>query len=74
MTGCNHKDQSIWGYRNHFESVKEGSDFLELKKMKESGYVTEGRSSYDIIYFYITKKGCEAIGMTKSQIKRAMKD
>jgi hypothetical protein len=62
-----------WGYRNHFAAG--GSDIIIMEKLLDAGLVYKGRKYNDTNYFYhATIAGCEAIGLTKTETKRALED
>lgn len=68
--------RSSWGYRNkHVATVSEKptTTYIRLKRlvrlgmMDEAGLINSGCS----MFFIVTEKGCKAIGLTDTQIKRA---
>ena len=68
--------KSRWGFRNRFVLDAIGTDCVDLRSMRRleaHGYVQRGSGlANNLIYYHATEAGCEAIGLTKAQIKRAM--
>jgi hypothetical protein len=64
------------GYRNHLcVSIHEGSEHYEISlQMVEAGLLKPGQkiNNGTMQYFHATVKGCQAIGLSKAAIKRAM--
>jgi hypothetical protein len=62
------------GYRNYFCSSVGGKDYLVMLEMEVAGLVKYGKkiNGSTCQYFYATEKGCEAIGLSKAAIRRAM--
>ena len=77
MLGCgSHVEKKNRGYRNHYFANLSGADIGEFSEMLEKGLVVRGRMSADkqFQYFHATRTGCKAIGMTSSEIIRALSD
>lgn len=64
------------GYRNRFCAEVAGGDHATLSEMAAAGLVKAGRLINDgrDQYFHATIAGCEAIGLDRAAIKRAMED
>lgn len=69
-----HVKRSSHGYRNHFCAEIDGDDFKTLVAMQSLGIVSPGRKINDgrDQYFHATRAGCEAAGLSKPAIKRAL--
>ena len=64
------------GYRNQYCASVGGEDEKQLTAMAELGLVRRGGTINEgtSVYFFATEAGMDAIGMTKTQKKRAMGD
>jgi hypothetical protein len=45
-----------------------------MERLVGAGLATKGHSSTNMTYYHATEKGCELIGFTKAQTKRAFED
>ena len=64
------------GYRNHFAATISSPAYNEFIMMVKEGFAVSGQqiNNSTMQYFHVTKKGCEAIGMSKAATKRALED
>ncbi len=64
------------GYRNRFAASTKSAAWYTMHDMAEAGLVTPGRTINDgnMQYFHATRAGCDAIGLNKAAIERAMED
>lgn len=60
-----------WGFRNHWCASRNSEDYAELCAMVESGLVTRDAETEGFVVFRATEAGCNFIGLTREQIKRA---
>jgi hypothetical protein len=61
------------GYRNQFCSTVGSEDHVSMLEMEVAGLVVKGQTiNGDMQFFYATEAGCEAIGLSKAAIKRAL--
>jgi len=77
MLGCGSDiGQKNRGYRNHYFVNLAGQEISEFNEMFAKGLLTRGRMSNDkkFQYYHATRAGCKAIGMTPSEIIRALSD
>ncbi len=62
-----------FGFRNYYTTS--GGDSAEaMERLVSAGLATKGGSSPNMTYYHATIKGCELIGFTKAQTKRAFED
>jgi hypothetical protein len=62
-----------WGFRNYYATS--GGEAMEaMGRLVAAGLATKGDSSAHMHYYHATEKGCELIGFTKAQTKRAFED
>ncbi len=70
MTGSAKRKRQ--GYRNYYAVSPNTPSHKALKLMQAAGLVTQYFESWGMIYFRATEKGCKAIRMTKTGMKRAL--
>ena len=69
MTGTARRGQ--WGYRNHYAAgINDVSTLASMRQMVEAGFLEEGHTTVNMTYFYCTREGCKAAGLSKAGIKR----
>lgn len=70
----NHIPKRQHGYRNHYCASIDDKDYFVMLEMEKVGLVRAGKkiNGATCQFFYATEKGCQAIGLSKSAIKRAM--
>lgn len=62
-----------WGFRNYYATS--GGDAMEaMKRLVAAGLATEGQHSKTMTYYHATEQGCDLIGFTKAQKKRAFEE
>lgn len=62
-----------YGFRNYYATS--GGEAMEaLDRLVVAGLAKKGQSSEHMTYYHATVAGCEFIGFTKAQIKRAFED
>lgn len=59
-----------YGFRNYY-ATSGGAAMEAMERLVAAGLATKGQSSEHMHYYHATVKGCEFIGFTKAQIKRA---
>lgn len=59
-----------YGFRNYY-AASGGAPTDAMERLVVAGLATKGASSANMTYYHATEKGCEFIGFTKAQIKRA---
>jgi hypothetical protein len=62
-----------YGFRNYY-ATGGGAAMEAMERLVAAGLATKGGSSSAMTYYHATVKGCELIGFTKAQIKRAFED
>ena len=62
-----------YGFRNYY-ATSGGMSMEAMERLVAGGLATKGHSSPNMTYYHATEKGCELIGFTKAQIKRAFED
>lgn len=62
-----------YGFRNCY-ATSGGEATEAMDRLVAAGLATKGGSSPNMTYYHATVKGCEFIGFTKAQIKRAFED
>lgn len=62
-----------YGFRNYFASSG-GASMESMERLVTAGLATKGGGSPNMTYYHATVAGCEFIGFTKAQIKRAFED
>lgn len=62
-----------FGFRNYY-ATSGGSAMEAMERLVAAGLAKKGQSSGKMTYYHATEKGCELIGFTKAQIKRAFED
>ena len=60
-----------WGYRNHFNSTPGSDDDKAMQALADLGLVVPGARGASN-YWHCTVPGCEAAGLNKRQIQRAI--
>jgi len=72
MTGSDSRyPKADWGYRNYFCSCKTGENFESMKRLESAGFVMQGSSSVNSIYFHATELGLKELGFNKKQMDKA---
>ena len=71
-----HIAKRSWGYRNRFCAAVGGDDQKKLQAMQRAGLVVSGARINEgrNVFYWATKFGCEAIGLTQTVIKRVFED
>lgn len=64
---------SQYGFRNYY-ATSGGASTEAMERLVAAGLATKGGSSPSMTYYHATLKGCEFIGFTKAQIKRAFEE
>jgi hypothetical protein len=68
-----HIPEEQHGCRNQFCASLGSEDHISMLQMEVAGFVVKGRRlNGDMQFFYATKAGCEAVGLGKAAIKRAL--
>lgn len=69
-----HVRRNNHGYRNRFCAGIGSPDYVAMVEMESAGLVRAGQKINDgkDQYFFATLAGCEAAGLSKAAIKRAM--
>lgn len=62
-----------YGFRNYY-ATSGGTAMEAMERLVAAGLVEKGASSTNMTYYHATVKGCDLIGLTKAQIKRAFED
>ena len=62
-----------YGFRNYY-ATSGGAAMEAPDRLVAAGLATKGDSSTHMHYYHATEKGCELIGFTKAQTKRAFED
>ncbi|MGJ9420438.1 hypothetical protein ACHAC9_22180 [Massilia sp. CMS3.1] len=62
-----------YGFRNYY-ATSGGTARETMERLVAAGLATKGQSSASMTYYHATVAGCELIGFTKAQIKRAFED
>ena len=62
-----------YGFRNYY-ATSGGESMEAMERLVAAGLATKGSSSTNMTYYHATVKGCEFIGFTNAQIKRAFED
>lgn len=62
-----------YGFRNYY-ATSGGAAMEAMERLVAAALATKGGSSTNMTYYHATEKGCEFIGFTKAQIKRAFED
>jgi hypothetical protein len=61
-----------WGFRNHYAASKGSLAELSMLELQRLGYVTEGRTGEELVFFHCTELGCKAAGLNERQTRRAL--
>lgn len=62
-----------YGFRNYY-ATSGGAAMEAMGRLVAAGLAEKGSASANMTYYHATTKGCEFIGFTKAQIKRAFED
>ena len=62
-----------YGFRNYY-ATSGGTAMEAMERLVAAGLAEKGHASTHMTYYHATVKGCELIGFTKAQIKRAFED
>lgn len=62
-----------YGFRNYY-ATGGGAAMEAMERLVAAGLATKGGSSPAMTYYHATVAGCELIGFTKAQIKRAFEE
>lgn len=74
MLGINQSySPSNWGFRNYF-AAGPGEQVESMERLVALGWVRKGGQRDDLVYYYATKEGCRAAGLTTQQIKAVFED
>jgi hypothetical protein len=72
-------DRRLWGFRNKYYASEENFPLLDY--MVENGLMVKGSSSTRYYldegakcFYHATELGCQCLGFTPEQIKRALED
>lgn len=65
-----HIKKGNWGHRNYFHAA--GDTIPSMKRLEAAGLVKRGAITGYGAYFYATKTGCHAVGLSAAGIKRAL--
>lgn len=68
--------KSLHGYRNRYCATIGGPEHAAMMEMEAAGLVQQGRviNNGTMQFFYATRAGCEAIGLSPKAIERALED
>ena len=64
---------SQYGFRNYY-ATSGGAAMEAMERLVAAGLAEKGHEGKPMTYYHATVKGCELIGFTKAQIKRAFED
>ena len=74
MTGSTGKTKKKGqGWRNYGAFTLDSPAYFLMKNLEDRGYCQSYARSQNLIYFFVTEKGCIEAGMTKAGIQRATK-
>lgn len=62
-----------WGFRNHYCCGGEPQEVDMFHRLELAGLVSQINSNVSYKMYYVTRKGCAVIGLTKKQTENAMK-
>jgi len=74
MLGANPeiKKPSQFGSRNYYLTANEGQGMEAMRRLETAGLVWEGACLENETYFHANEAGCNKIGFTRTQIRRAI--
>lgn len=72
MLGITTYGKRSWGFRNYYAAGVDSDAERSMDRLVELGYVRKGRNNGTYTYYHVTEKGCLYVGLTPSQIVRAL--